>query len=47
MNLLTKIRMWARDLFHVKRSERELDAELRFDIAQRVETNVHAGMARE
>ena len=47
MNLPTKIRMWARDLFHVKRSERELDAELHFDIAQRVEANVRAGMTRE
>jgi predicted permease len=47
MNLITKIRMWTRDLFHVKQSERELDAELRFDIAQRVEANVRAGMTRE
>jgi predicted permease len=47
MSLLTKIRVWVRDLFHVKQSERELDAELRFDIAQRVEANVHAGMTRE
>jgi predicted permease len=47
MSLLTKIRMWARDLFRMKHSERELDAELRFDIAQRVEANVRAGMTRE
>ena len=47
MSLLTKIRMWARDLFHVKQSERELDAELRFDITQRVEANLRAGMTRE
>ena len=46
MSLITKFRMWARDLFHVKQSENELDAELRFDIAQRVETNVRAGMTR-
>jgi len=47
MSLMTKIRMWARDLFRVKQSERELDAELRFDIAQRVEANVRAGISRE
>ena len=47
MSLLTRIRMWARDLFHVKQSERDLDAELRFDIAQRVEANLRAGMTRE
>src|SRR5580693_6679943 len=47
MSLTTKIRMWARGLFHVKQSEHELDAELRFDIAQRVEANVRAGMTRE
>ncbi len=39
--------MWARDLFRVKRSERELDAELRFDIAQRVEANMRSGMTRK
>ncbi len=47
MNLDTKIRLWVRDLFHVKRSERELDAELRFDLAQRIEANVRAGMVPE
>jgi predicted permease len=47
MSLMTKIRMWARDLFHVKQSERELDAELRFDIAQRFEANIRTGMSRE
>src|ERR1700733_3198976 len=47
MSLMTKIRMWARDLFHVKQSERELEAELRFDIAHRIEANVSAGMTRE
>jgi predicted permease len=47
MSLTTKIRMWTRDLLHVKQSERELDAELYFDIAQRVEANVRAGMTRE
>src|ERR1039457_955669 len=47
MSLIAQLRMWMRDLFHVKQSERELDAELRFDIAQRVEANVRAGMTRE
>jgi len=47
MSLLTKLGIWARDLFRVKQSERELDAELRFDVAQRVEANVRAGMSRE
>ena len=47
MNLMTKIRMSTRDLFHVKQSEHELDAELRFDIARRVEANVHGGMTHE
>jgi predicted permease len=47
MSLTTKIRMWARDLFHGKKSESELDAELQFDLAQRVEANVRAGMSPE
>jgi predicted permease len=47
MNLIAKFRIWVRDLFRVKRSERELDAELRFDLAQRVEANMRAGMSRE
>src|ERR1700678_2133537 len=47
MSLTTNIRMWARDLFHVKQSERELDAEVRFDIAQRVEANMRSGMTRK
>lgn len=47
MSLSTKFRMWARDLFRVKQSERELDVELKFDLAQRVEANVRAGMSRE
>ena len=47
MNLIAKFRNWARDLFRVKQSERELDAELRFDFAQRMETNLRAGMSRE
>jgi predicted permease len=47
MSLSTKTRMWVRDLFHLKQSERELDAEMRFDLAQRVEANVRAGMTRQ
>jgi predicted permease len=47
MSFATKIRIWARDLFHVKQSENELDSELRFDIAQRIEANVRAGMSRQ
>src|SRR5579864_3742603 len=47
MSLSTKIRMWARDLFRAKQSEQELDAELRFDFAQRIEAKVRAGMTRE
>ncbi len=47
MGLSTKFRMWVRDLFHVKQSERELEAELRFDLAQRIEANVRAGMSRQ
>jgi putative ABC transport system permease protein len=47
MNLTTQFRMWARDLFHAKRSEHELDAELRFDFTQRIEANVRAGMSRQ
>lgn len=47
MNPLTKIRIWTRDLFLIKQSERELDTELRFDLAQRVEANVRAGMTRQ
>jgi len=47
MILITKFRMWARDLFHVKQSENELEAELRFDIVQRIDTNMRAGMTRE
>lgn len=47
MSLTNKFRMWMRDLFHAKQSENELDAELRFDITQRVETNMRAGMARQ
>ncbi len=46
MNLITNFRIWVRDLFHGKQSENELDAELRFDITQRVEANVRAGMSR-
>jgi len=46
MSLTTKFRMWARDLFHLKQSENELDAEMRFDLAQRVEANVRKGMSR-
>src|SRR5271168_3460956 len=46
MSIGTKIRMWTRDLFRVKQSERELDAELQFDLAQRVEANMHAGLTR-
>src|SRR5579863_8015267 len=47
MSLVTKFRLWARDLFHAKQSERELDAELRFDLEQRIEANVRAGMTRK
>jgi putative ABC transport system permease protein len=47
MNLSNKFRIWTRDLFRVKQSERELDAELHFDFAQRVEAKVRAGMSRE
>ena len=47
MSLGTKFRMWVRDLFHAKQSERELDAELRFDLEQRIEANVRAGMTRK
>jgi predicted permease len=47
MSVSAKFRMWMRDLFHVKQSERELDAELRFDLAQRTEANIRAGMTRE
>ena len=46
MSLNTKVRMWVRDLFHLKQSEHELDAELRFDMAQRIEAKVRAGMSR-
>ena len=44
MNLDTKIRLWVRDLFHVKQSERELDAELRLTSRGAVGANVRAGM---
>ena len=47
MKLITQFRMWARDLFHAKQSENELDAELHFDITQRVEANLRAGMSRQ
>jgi hypothetical protein len=47
MGLRTKIRMWVCDLFCVKQSEHELDAELRFDLALRIEANVCAGMTRQ
>jgi predicted permease len=47
MSITTKFRMWIRDLFHVKQSESELESELRFDLAQRTEANVRAGMTRE
>src|SRR5580698_1840437 len=47
MNLSTKIRLWARDLFRRKQSDNELDAEMRFDLTQRVEANVQAGMTRQ
>jgi predicted permease len=47
MSLVTKFRMWMRDLFHVKQSERELDAELRFHVEQQTEAKIRAGMAPE
>ena len=47
MSLTTKFRMWARDLFHLKQSERELDAEIRFDLEQRIAAKVRAGMTRQ
>lgn len=47
MSFVTKFRMCMRDLFHAKQSDNELDSELRFDIAQRTEANVRAGMTRE
>ena len=47
MGLITKIRMWARDLFRGRKSESELDAELQFDLAQRIEANVRTGMSPE
>ena len=47
MSLNTKFRMWVRDLFHVKQSESELDAELKFDFARRIEANMRAGITRK
>src|SRR5579864_1396351 len=47
MSLNTRFRMWVRDLFHAKQSERELAVELQFDLAQRIEANVRAGMSRQ
>jgi predicted permease len=47
MSLSTKIRLWVRDLFRRKQSDNELDAEMRFDLTQRVEANVQAGMTRQ
>lgn len=42
-----KIRLWLRDLFHVKQSERELDAELQFHVEQQIAANRAAGMSAE
>src|SRR5580704_18644335 len=47
MSIVTKVRMCLRDLFRTSKSENELDSELRFDLAQRTEANVRAGMSRE
>jgi putative ABC transport system permease protein len=47
MSLNTKFRMWVRDLFRASQSEHELEAELRFDLAQRIEANVRSGMSRQ
>jgi predicted permease len=47
MSVVTKVRMWVRDLFRANKSENELDSELRFDLAQRTDANVRAGMSRQ
>jgi predicted permease len=47
MKLITKFRMWLRDLFRVRQSENELDAEVRFDLDRRIEANLRAGMSRQ
>jgi predicted permease len=47
MSFVTKFRMWVRDLFRAKKSENELDSELRFDLSQRTEANMRAGMTRQ
>jgi predicted permease len=38
--------MWIRDLFRQKKSESELHAEMQFDLAERVDANLRAGMSR-
>ena len=47
MSLGAKFRGWTRDLLHAKQSEQELDAEMHFDLEQRIEANVRAGMTRQ
>ena len=46
MSIVTKVRMCLRDLFRARQSDYELDSELRFDLAERTEANVRAGMSR-
>jgi putative ABC transport system permease protein len=47
MSIAAKFRIWMRDLFHVEQSENELDSELRFDLEQRIDANIRAGMTRK
>jgi len=47
MTLLSRIPSWLRAVFHRERSEREMDAELRFHLDARTEDLIRSGVPRE
>ncbi|HUN61181.1 MAG TPA: permease prefix domain 1-containing protein, partial [Candidatus Sulfotelmatobacter sp.] len=47
MTLWSRIQSWLRAVFHRERSEREMDAELRFHLDARTEDLIRAGVSRD